>query len=169
MHTAMNPFEFKNLSTHTLVLTEEDNPVISVEDDKLILKAFRDNTGLIIVFPASVLVNYKSKKTRETTKPKQQRQQSKQRPVRIVTRTTFSNRGAPGKKRYPYNVGEFNPQHKLTTDDVVEIKRMLSCEEFGAKYESRLQLFREIASAYKVSPSHIYSIARGQRWCHIEV
>lgn len=57
-----------------------------------------------------------------------------------------------------YQKGESNPQAKLSTFDVLEIKRLL--------IESKLSQ-REIASKFNISEGAIYNIKSGSNWKHL--
>lgn len=153
----MNPFEFESVSIHSLLLTENDQPALSIVGEDLVLNARRNGKQLVVQFPASVLLNFKGAEEIKPFVPK----------IRQVKPKV--NRSVKDEKRTQWNLGENNPQHKLTTQDVIEIKRMTSCEDFGSRYETRFDLYRDIAIAYHVTPTHIYNISRGNRWGHVKI
>ena len=156
----MSAFQFQNLSIQTLSLTEKDNPSLVAEADTLILKAQQDGQQLIFKFPASVLVPF-MKQTFPSV-PKEVEQEVKK-PVRLI-----GKRGGL-KKGTHINMGEENPNHRLTTQEVREIKMMLSDKDFTSRYETNIALCRDIGAAYHVDPTHIYRINRGERWGHLVV
>jgi hypothetical protein len=57
-------------------------------------------------------------------------------------------------------VGEENGKSKLTTSQVIEIKK---------KFKQNSQSKRSIAREFGISPSAIFCIAWGQTWKHVEV
>lgn len=61
--------------------------------------------------------------------------------------------------------GEINHKSKLTTTQVLEIRRRDA--EQAEKKENRVKLWEQLSSEYGVSPSNIERIANGHTWRHL--
>jgi len=70
-----------------------------------------------------------------------------------------------GAKHFRWN----GPTPKLSTQEVREIKMMLSDADFMSKYRNVTEAYKEIGKAYNVTGCAIGNIARGIAWKHIVV
>jgi hypothetical protein len=71
------------------------------------------------------------------------------------------------KRGVSHNVGEKNPNRKLTVEDVKKIRELLAQRE-KASLPSAHPLSQEaIAAQFGVTPACISGIARGRIWKHV--
>lgn len=76
-----------------------------------------------------------------------------------VTINEISNEDLANIKIYVDNRGEKSPKTKLTTEDVIEIKKMM---RDGIK-------MTEISKLYPISPTALSEMKHGRTWKHVQI
>ena len=142
----MNPFDFKTVQH--LDITSADCPSMDVKDGQIILMAERNGSRIMITAPLSGIMPRVAKTTVRTPA----------RSLRAATKTT---------KPRPSVQGVNNSLSKLNEEQVKEIRNFASDREFCRKYQTKISLYRALASQYKVHFLTIKNIINRVSWKHI--
>lgn len=146
-HTPQKPMTSFNFQpVQTLAISEEDHPVIDVQNNMLVLTAKRGSERIMITAPIQSIV-----------------------PVSVVTKVKAAKRTTVSPLLgIPKSVGIANGMAKLNDESVKAIWLFLDDPDFVATYKSVTAMYKDIAKAFNVSPWAIKNIHEGLSWKHIK-
>lgn len=152
----MSTFDFKSI--YSLEISAEDKPSIDVQDGHLILTAERGDDRIMITAPiGSVLPSLTPAVTTVRT--------GKSTPAR--RRRHNANKG----KRLDAThraVGENSAASKLTEIAVKEMRALAGDEEFVKSFNSRQAMLYDLAKAYNIHWTTVWSILNYKSWKHVD-
>ena len=151
MHNS--PFQLKQIQM--LHIKPEHSPQIEINNDLMVVKATIDQVETIITVPVDSLINNKDLKPEAKAKPR--------RVVPLIPKRSYTT--SIGKNR----IGELNGMAKLKESQVREILQMLSDENYTSSYNSKTEMYIDLAKVYNVSHSCIMLIDNKRTWKHVTI
>lgn len=154
----MSTFDFKSI--YSLEIKEEDSPSIDVRDGHLILTAERGDDRIMITTPIkSMLPQVAPVVTTVRTEGKK---------ARSMRRRHFSSN--KGKRLDPSHrsVGENSPASKLTENAVREMRALAIDKDFVKSFSSKQAMLYDLANAYKIHWTTVWSIVNYKSWKHVD-
>jgi len=157
-----NPFSLKQIQV--LEIKQEHNPKIDIKNQTLIITALIDDVDTIIKVPVSATLTTNSKITsldqdNPSCKPPSYRFSRRRHHYNAVTAAS-----GPDKR-----LGEMNGMAKLTKEQVIEIRQLLSDQSYIDQMGSKSRAYQDIAPLYNVSASCIMLIDTKRTWKHVTV
>lgn len=157
-----NPFSLKQIQV--LEIKEEHNPRIDIKNQTLIITALIDNVDTIIKVPVSATLTSNPEIKSEDQSNSTQKVSS-YRPAKRRRQYTTVRSMPGGDKR----LGEMNGMAKLTKEQVIEIRQILSDESYLRQMGTKTRAYQEIAPLYNVSASCIMLIDTKRTWKHVTI
>ena len=151
MHNS--PFQLKQIQM--LHIKPEHRPQVEINKDLMVVKATIDQVETIITVPVDSLINNKDLKPEAKAKPR--------RVVPLIPKRSYTT--SIGKNR----IGELNGMAKLKESQVREILQMLSDENYTSSYNSKTEMYIDLAKVYNVSHSCIMLIDNKRTWKHVTI